>query len=56
MERIVAPTVVIILSQPATHLESVIWRDREIPLVEKTVKIGTQKQTVSDLMRSLLRK
>jgi hypothetical protein len=56
MERIVAPTVVIILSQPSTHLKSVIRRDREIPLVEQSVKIGTHKQTISDLMWPLLRK
>jgi hypothetical protein len=56
MERIVAPAVVIILSQPSTHLKSVIQRDREIPLVEQTVKIGTQKQTVLGLMWPLLRK
>ena len=56
MERIAVPTVVIILSQPSTHLKSVIRRDREIPLVEQSVKIGTHKQTISDLMRPLLRK
>jgi len=50
MERIVASAVVIILSQPSTHLKSVIPCNREIPLVEQTVKICTQKQTVSDLM------
>ena len=48
VERVVGPAVVEVLVEPAAHLKTAFWSDRDIALVEEAMNVGTQKKSVRD--------
>lgn len=55
MQRVVGSSVLVVLLESSTHLESEVWGYSDVTIIEKAVQVSSEQQTVGNIVLATFR-